>query len=127
MVENEARAREVAAYRAGVLDKKRTTTAPVEPRESCSPTTRRRRIEFPVVVKADVQGSVEAIVNALNKLSTDEIKVRILHSGVGGDHRKRRDAGRRERRADHRLQRPPQRQGARDRRAATRSSCATTT
>ena len=36
-----------------------------------------------VKVKADVQGSVEAIVNALNKLSTDEIRVRVLHSGVG--------------------------------------------
>ena len=44
---------------------------------------RRRSIEFPLVVKADVQGSVEAIVHALNRLSTDEIKVRVLHSGVG--------------------------------------------
>jgi translation initiation factor IF-2 len=40
-------------------------------------------IEYPVVVKADVQGSTEAIVNALNRLSTDEIKVRVLNSGVG--------------------------------------------
>ena len=40
-------------------------------------------IEYPVVVKADVQGSTEAIVNALNRISTDEIKVRILASGVG--------------------------------------------
>ena len=36
-----------------------------------------------MVIKADVQGSTEAIVNALNRLSTDEIKVRVLHSGVG--------------------------------------------
>src|SRR3546814_2951204 len=40
-------------------------------------------IEYPVVIKGDVQGSVEAIVNALNKLSTDEIRVRVLHSGAG--------------------------------------------
>jgi translation initiation factor IF-2 len=40
-------------------------------------------IEYPVVIKADVQGSTEAIVNALNRLSTDEIKVRVLQSGVG--------------------------------------------
>jgi translation initiation factor IF-2 len=40
-------------------------------------------IEYPVVVKADVQGSVEAINNALHNLSNDEIKVRILQSGVG--------------------------------------------
>src|SRR3546814_18719345 len=40
-------------------------------------------VEFPVVVKADVQGSVEAIVNALHNLSNDDIKVRVLHAGVG--------------------------------------------
>jgi len=40
-------------------------------------------IEYPIVIKADVQGSVEAINNALHALSNDEIKVRILHSGVG--------------------------------------------
>src|SRR6185369_10265237 len=39
--------------------------------------------ELPLVIKADVQGSVEAIVHALNRLSIDEIKVRVLHSGVG--------------------------------------------
>src|SRR3546814_7904374 len=40
-------------------------------------------IQFPVVIKGDVQGSVEAIVNALNRLSTDEIRVRVLQSGAG--------------------------------------------
>lgn len=39
--------------------------------------------EYPVVVKADVQGSVEAIVTALHALSNDEIKLRVLNSGVG--------------------------------------------
>jgi translation initiation factor IF-2 len=39
--------------------------------------------EFPLVIKADVQGSVEAIVSAVNRISTDEIRVRVLHSGVG--------------------------------------------
>jgi translation initiation factor IF-2 len=39
--------------------------------------------EFPLLVKADVQGSVEAIVTALHNLSNDEIKVRVLHAGVG--------------------------------------------
>jgi translation initiation factor IF-2 len=41
-------------------------------------------MEYPLVVKADTQGSVEAIVGALNKISTDDIRVRILHAGVGG-------------------------------------------
>ena len=40
--------------------------------------------EFPVVVKSDVQGSLEAIVGSLEKLSSDEVKLRVLHSAVGG-------------------------------------------
>jgi len=82
VVENEARAREVADYRQSVLDRKRTTSAPVSLENmfaSHASTTK----EFPMVIKADVHGSVEAIVHALNRISTDEIKVRVLHSGVG--------------------------------------------
>jgi translation initiation factor IF-2 len=41
-------------------------------------------VEYPVVVKGDVQGSVEAICSSLQKIGNDDIKVRILHSGVGG-------------------------------------------
>ncbi|HJU76767.1 MAG TPA: translation initiation factor IF-2, partial [Sphingomicrobium sp.] len=82
VVENEARAREVAAYRQGVLDRKRTTSAPVS-LENIFATQASTTKEFPLVVKADVHGSVEAIVHALSRLSTDEIKVRVLHSGVG--------------------------------------------
>jgi translation initiation factor IF-2 len=40
-------------------------------------------IEFPIVVKGDVQGSVEAISSAINRISTEDIKARILHAGVG--------------------------------------------
>jgi translation initiation factor IF-2 len=83
VVENEARAREVAEYRQGLIDRKRTTTAPVSLENmfaSKASTTK----EYPVVVKADVQGSAEAIVSALNRISTEDIRVRILHSGVGG-------------------------------------------
>ncbi|RUM99176.1 translation initiation factor IF-2 [Pseudaminobacter arsenicus] len=40
--------------------------------------------EFPLVIKADVQGSVEAIVNALAELGTDEVRARIVHAGAGG-------------------------------------------
>lgn len=39
--------------------------------------------ELPVLVKADVQGSAEAIVQALEKVGNDEVRVRVLHSGVG--------------------------------------------
>lgn len=39
--------------------------------------------ELPIIIKADVQGSIEALKNSLEKLSTDEIKVRVIHGGVG--------------------------------------------
>jgi translation initiation factor IF-2 len=42
------------------------------------------RQEFPLVIKGDVQGSVEAIVTALGKVGNDEVSARIIHSGVGG-------------------------------------------
>ena len=42
------------------------------------------RKEFPLVIKGDVQGSVEAIVATLEKLNTDEVAARVLHAGVGG-------------------------------------------
>ena len=84
VVENEARAREVAAYRASVIQQKRTTQAPASLESMFSALRDRQAQQYPVVVKADTQGSVEAIVGSLNKISTDDIQVRILHSGVGG-------------------------------------------
>ena len=42
------------------------------------------RKDFPLVIKADVQGSLEAIIGALEKLGTDEVGARVLHAGVGG-------------------------------------------
>ena len=82
VVENEARAREVAAYRQGLLDTKRTTSAPVS-LEDMFASKSSQTMEFPILVKADVQGSAEAIVSAVNRISTEDIKARILHSGVG--------------------------------------------
>ena len=84
VVESEARAREVAAYRAETATAKRTTTAPASLENMFSALKAKTDvIEYPVVIRADVQGSTEAIVNALNKLSNDEIKVKVLQSGVG--------------------------------------------
>ncbi len=82
VVENEARAREVAQYRHELATEKRTAMAPAN-LDTMFAGLNSEVIEFPLVVKADVQGSVEAINNALHNLSNDEIKVRILHSGVG--------------------------------------------
>jgi len=84
VVENEARAREVAAYRAGVIQQKRTTSAPASLESMFSALRDKQAAQYPVVVKADAQGSVEAIVGSLQKIGNEDIQVRILHSGVGG-------------------------------------------
>ena len=84
VVESEARAREVAAFRQEKATAKRTTSAPASLENMFSALSAKQNvIEYPVVIKADVQGSTEAIVNALNRLSNDEIKVKVLSSGVG--------------------------------------------
>ena len=82
VVENEARAREVAQYRKEKATEKRTALAPTS-FDTMFNNLQTDVVEFPVVVKADVQGSVEAINTALHNLSNDDIKVRVLHAGVG--------------------------------------------
>jgi translation initiation factor IF-2 len=84
VVESEARAREVAAFRQEQATAKRTTQAPASLDTMFSALAAKANvIEYPIVVKSDVQGSTEAIVNALHRLSNEEIKVKVLHSGVG--------------------------------------------
>jgi len=84
VVESEARAREVAGYRQERATEIRTATAPATLDTMFSALADKANvIEYPVVVKADVQGTTEAIVNALHKISNDEIKVKVLNSGVG--------------------------------------------
>ncbi|NVD43454.1 translation initiation factor IF-2 [Qipengyuania atrilutea] len=82
VVENEQRAREVAEYRREKADEKRTALAPTS-FDTMFNNLQSDVVEFPLLVKADVQGSVEAINTALHNLSNDLIKVRILHAGVG--------------------------------------------
>jgi translation initiation factor IF-2 len=82
VVENEQRAREVAQYRQEKATEKRTALAPTS-FDTMFNNMKSDVIEFPVLVKADVQGSAEAINTALHNLSNDEIKVRVLHAGVG--------------------------------------------
>ena len=84
VVENEARAREVAEYRQGVMTSKRTAGGPASLESMFSALKEKQAIEYPLVVKADTQGSVEAIVSSINKISTADIRARVLHSGVGG-------------------------------------------
>ncbi|MFN5127890.1 MAG: translation initiation factor IF-2 [Sphingomonadaceae bacterium] len=84
VVENEARAREVALYRKEQSTKVRTAQVTPNLENLFDNLSATRAMEYPVVIKGDVQGSVEAIVTALNNISTDDIKVRILLAGVGG-------------------------------------------
>jgi len=87
VVENEARAREVADYRARQKREKiaaRATGMRGSLEQMMAQAKTSGRKEFPLVVKADVQGSLEAIIGALDKLGTDEVAARVLHAGVGG-------------------------------------------
>jgi translation initiation factor IF-2 len=85
VVENEARAREITDYRER---KRRETRGTGMVRSSLeqmmSQLNQSGRAEFPVLVKADVQGSAEAIVQALEKIGNDEIRSRVVHYAVGG-------------------------------------------
>lgn len=86
VVENEARAREITDYR---LRKRRETLG-----SAGTPRTLEQMMqslkdaagqkEFPLVIKGDVQGSVEAIVSSLKKVGNEEVIARIVHTGVGG-------------------------------------------
>ncbi len=85
VVADEARAREVAAYRQRVEREKRAAASARGTLEQMFTQIKEGTAsELPVVVKADAQGSVEAIAASFDKLSTEEVKVRMLHGAVGG-------------------------------------------
>ncbi|GAB4529215.1 MAG: translation initiation factor IF-2 [Amphiplicatus sp.] len=86
VVESEARAREIAEYRQRKKREKASvkTTGAASLEQMMAQLRDAEIKELPLVIKGDVQGSVEAIVGSLDKLSTDEVRVRILHTGVGG-------------------------------------------
>ncbi|MHC2299668.1 translation initiation factor IF-2 [Rhizobium mongolense] len=87
VVENEARAREISEYRQRLARDKAAARhsgqrGSLEQMMSQLQTAGVK--EFPLVVKGDVQGSIEAIAGALDKLGTDEVRARIVHSAAGG-------------------------------------------
>ena len=85
VVESEARAREITDYR---MRKRRQTLGSAGTARTLEQMMQQLkeagRKEFPLLVKGDVQGSVEAIAGALRKIGNDEVEARIIHSGVGG-------------------------------------------
>lgn len=85
VVEHEARAREIAEFRGQTKrEKEMAASGRGTLEQMLSKIKEGEAAELPVVIKSDVQGSLEAIVSSLEKLSTDEVKTRILHAGVGG-------------------------------------------
>jgi len=84
VVDSEARAREVTDYRARQKRETRVTGVRGSLEQMMSQLKSAGRKEFPLVIKGDVQGSVEAIIGALEKLGTEEVAARIIHAGVGG-------------------------------------------
>ena len=86
-VATEARAREIADYRARQkreIAAARQTGMRGSLEQMMSQLKTSGRKEFPLVIKGDVQGSIEAIVGALEKLSTDEVAARVIFAGAGG-------------------------------------------
>ena len=87
VVDTEARAREITDYRIRQKREKmaaRQTGMRGSLEQMMSQLKTSGQKEFPLVIKGDVQGSIEAIIGALDKLSTDEVAARVIFSGVGG-------------------------------------------
>ncbi|MBR9841555.1 MAG: translation initiation factor IF-2 [Rhodobacteraceae bacterium] len=85
VTETEAQAREIAAYRAQVAKDKRAAAGAATTLEQLMQKAKEDETvaELPILVKTDVQGSAEAIVQAMEKIGNNEVRVRVLHSGVG--------------------------------------------
>jgi translation initiation factor IF-2 len=85
VVETDAQAREIAEYREKAAKDKRAAAGAATTLEQLMANAKADETltEMPILVKADVQGSAEAIVQAMAKIGNDEVRVRVLHSGVG--------------------------------------------
>jgi len=85
VVETEAQAREIADYREKVTKDKRAAAGAATTLEQLMAKAKADLsvAELPILIKADVQGSAEAIVQAMEKIGNEEVRVRVLHSGVG--------------------------------------------
>ena len=85
VVETEAQAREIAEYRENSAKEKRAAAGAGTSLEQLMAKAKEDEnvTEMPILVKADVQGSAEAIVQAMEKIGNEEVRVRVLHYGVG--------------------------------------------
>jgi translation initiation factor IF-2 len=85
VVDTEAQAREIATYRENAAKDKRAAAGAATTMEQLMAKAKADKsvAELPILVKADVQGSAEAIVQAMEKIGNEEVRVRVLHYGVG--------------------------------------------
>ena len=85
VVDTEAQAREIAEYREQAAKDKRAAAGAATTLDQLLAKAKADEnvSELPILVKADVQGSAEAIVQAMEKIGNDEVRVRVLHAGVG--------------------------------------------
>ncbi|NIY74975.1 translation initiation factor IF-2 [Thalassospira sp. HF15] len=83
VVENEAKAREVSDFRQRRIRETQAAAMKKSALENMFSQSGEVK-ELPIVIKGDVQGSVEALIGTLQKLGNEEVSVRVLHSGVGG-------------------------------------------
>ncbi|URK16598.1 translation initiation factor IF-2 [Thalassospira sp. GO-4] len=83
VVENEAKAREVSDFRQRRIRETQAAAMKKSALENMFSQSGDVK-ELPIVIKGDVQGSVEALIGTLQKLGNEEVSVRVLHSGVGG-------------------------------------------
>ncbi|RPE64680.1 translation initiation factor 2 (bIF-2) [Pacificibacter maritimus] len=85
VVDTDAQAREIAEYRAHAAKEKRATAGAATTLDQLLAKAKADEnvAELPILVKADVQGSAEAIIQAMEKIGNDEVRVRVLHYGVG--------------------------------------------
>tara|TARA_Y100000589_G_scaffold143749_1_gene137230 strand:+ start:496 stop:2994 length:2499 start_codon:yes stop_codon:yes gene_type:complete len=85
VVETEAQAREISEYRENAAKEKRAAAGAGTSLEQLMAKAKEDEnvTEMPILVKADVQGSAEAIVQAMEKIGNEEVRVRVLHYGVG--------------------------------------------
>lgn len=85
VLEDEARAREIAEYRERKDKQKKATAARKATLEQLfSQSAAGEGKELALIIKSDVQGSVEAIISSLGKIESEEVSLKVLHSGVGG-------------------------------------------
>ena len=83
VVESEAIARKIAEYRFSKLQKQKNKVVKSNVEEMFEQINQGKATSLPIIIKADVQGSAEAIENSVVKLSTSEVEVSVVHKGVG--------------------------------------------